>query len=239
MSMRDNGLDPDYKPRFIGVLSSFGSPGGKKRVKKNSVLLEGDNGSGFAEIPSTQYRVLRRLGKIAQREIDTATDLLVDWDAFDPADGGNGYRVTYTVKNGATETTYTQELITFAEETDAEELIGRDGIEAGLLDNLDVESDDIGDEVVDHTDLTGVDTDTAPTAIHHTLGTGGSQSAAGNHAHGFTFLTDTPASYGGQARRVVRVNGAETGLEFIDLVSKIVVFDGAVICHNGEVVTRL
>lgn len=34
-----------------------------------------------------------------------------------------------------------------------------------------------------HSALTSIDTDTAPTAIHHTLGTGANQAAAGNHTH--------------------------------------------------------
>jgi hypothetical protein len=38
---------------------------------------------------------------------------------------------------------------------------------------------------VAHTALTGVDTDAATTAIHHTLGTGANQAAPGNHAHNY------------------------------------------------------
>ena len=36
------------------------------------------------------------------------------------------------------------------------------------------------------------DTDTAPTALHHTLGTGANQAAAGDHVHDYTALTGTP-----------------------------------------------
>jgi hypothetical protein len=36
----------------------------------------------------------------------------------------------------------------------------------------------------DHTALTGVDTDIATTSIHHTIGAGATQAAAGNHSHG-------------------------------------------------------
>lgn len=40
-----------------------------------------------------------------------------------------------------------------------------------------------------HTALTGVDTDSGISAIHHTLGTGGAQAAAGNHSHAHSALT--------------------------------------------------
>lgn len=42
---------------------------------------------------------------------------------------------------------------------------------------------------VSHTALTGVDTDTATSAIHHTLGTGANQAAPGNHGHAYLPLT--------------------------------------------------
>ncbi|HML52856.1 MAG TPA: hypothetical protein PKC79_02055 [Solidesulfovibrio magneticus] len=38
---------------------------------------------------------------------------------------------------------------------------------------------------VSHTALTGVDTDTATSAIHHTLGAGANQAAPGNHGHAY------------------------------------------------------
>jgi hypothetical protein len=42
---------------------------------------------------------------------------------------------------------------------------------------------------VSHAALTGVDTDTATSAIHHTLGTGANQAAPGNHGHAYLPLT--------------------------------------------------
>lgn len=38
----------------------------------------------------------------------------------------------------------------------------------------------------------GADTDSATTALHHTLGTGANQAATGNHVHDYTALTGTP-----------------------------------------------
>ena len=46
-----------------------------------------------------------------------------------------------------------------------------------------------GSGTVAHTALTSVDTDTATSAIHHTLGTGANQAAAGNHSHASSGLT--------------------------------------------------
>lgn len=37
---------------------------------------------------------------------------------------------------------------------------------------------------VDHTDLSGIDTDISGSSIHHTIGGAGTQAAAGNHTHG-------------------------------------------------------
>jgi hypothetical protein len=36
------------------------------------------------------------------------------------------------------------------------------------------------------------DTDSSPTAIHHSLGTGANQAAAGNHIHDYSVITNTP-----------------------------------------------
>jgi len=51
----------------------------------------------------------------------------------------------------------------------------------------------------------------------------------GGGATEFVALTDTPASYSGEASKVVTVNSGETGLEFVDGVSgsfPVVVFTG-------------
>ena len=47
-----------------------------------------------------------------------------------------------------------------------------------------------------HADLTGIDTDQATNAVHHTLGAGANQAAAGNHQHAHSALTgiDTDGS---------------------------------------------
>lgn len=47
-----------------------------------------------------------------------------------------------------------------------------------LLDHLETQYDENTTDLTTHTD-----TDTAPTAIHHTVGTGAFQIAAGNHTH--------------------------------------------------------
>jgi hypothetical protein len=64
------------------------------------------------------------------------------------------------------------------------------------------------------------DTDSATTALHHTLGTGANQAAAGNHTHGSLYqpldaqLTDLAAlNYAGNGTKVVRVNAGETAFE--------------------------
>jgi hypothetical protein len=63
------------------------------------------------------------------------------------------------------------------------------------------------------------DTDSATTSLHHTLGSGANQAAAGNHTHaGYqtadTQLTDLAAlSYTGNTLKVVRVNAGETAFE--------------------------
>ena len=74
-----------------------------------------------------------------------------------------------------------------------------------------------------HSALTGIDTDTGLSAIHHTLGTGANQSAAGNHTHSSGTPTAHQASHqsGGadaltglvdaNARSLYRVNGATIG----------------------------
>jgi hypothetical protein len=45
---------------------------------------------------------------------------------------------------------------------------------------------------VAHSSLSGVDTDLATTSIHHTLGTGADQAAAGNHNHDTAYVEVDP-----------------------------------------------
>lgn len=52
------------------------------------------------------------------------------------------------------------------------------GITATRLKHLETQYEEAATDLTTHTD-----TDTAPTAIHHTLGAGANQAAAGNHTH--------------------------------------------------------
>lgn len=53
------------------------------------------------------------------------------------------------------------------------------------------------------------DTDSATTALHHTLGTGATQAAAGNHTHAMTSLSDYDNSSSPAAGQVVAFNGSQ------------------------------
>ena len=57
--------------------------------------------------------------------------------------------------------------------------------------------------------------DNVAAVIEPVYGASSNTVAEGNHAHTFPALTDSPSSYTGQEGKVVRVNGAETGVEFI------------------------
>jgi hypothetical protein len=116
-------------PRFVGTLSSFAAASYDKRIKRNSVTLQGNSGSGWVTLPANQYRVGNTSGEIVQLDND-GTDL-VDWgDYYAYQDAGNvAFRVTYTIRNRTTgaDTVVTNENLTITEESDYAEYISPDG----------------------------------------------------------------------------------------------------------------
>lgn len=104
---------PNYKT-YIGELTSFGDEDDNKYIKKAVMTLQGNAGAGWVTLDADTYYVRRRTGFVEQRLTDD-DDNEVDWDSYDPENGGTGWRATYTVFDAGVETTYTNESITFAE----------------------------------------------------------------------------------------------------------------------------
>lgn len=98
-----------------GTLTSFGSEADGKVVKRAGFTFRGNSGAGWTTIATDQYSIRRKTGYVEIREVDDSGDP-VDWqDYLDYQDLGNtAFRATYTVKNGATETTYTNETVTMS-----------------------------------------------------------------------------------------------------------------------------
>ncbi len=103
---------PSYNV-FRGDLASFGSENDHKYVRKGTVTLQGNSGA-WVTIPSDEYWVRRRTGRIEQRLVKDS-GVPTDWDAYDPELGGGGWRVTYTVFDNGTETIYTNETLALVE----------------------------------------------------------------------------------------------------------------------------
>lgn len=115
MSVDFDPSDSYFTP-IRGQLTSFGSQADGKAIKRNSVTFQGNAGAGWVTINSDEYHVRRKSGYIDIRQVDDDGDL-VDWQTyFDYQTAGNtAFRATYTVKSGATETTYTNESVTMSE----------------------------------------------------------------------------------------------------------------------------
>lgn len=115
MSVDFDPSDSYFTP-IRGQLTSFGSQADGKAIKRNSVTFQGNAGAGWVTINSDEYHVRRKSGYIDIRQVDDDGDL-VDWQTyFDYQTAGNtAFRATYTVKSGATETTYSNESVTMSE----------------------------------------------------------------------------------------------------------------------------
>lgn len=141
----------ELEPRIAGTLASFGAKATNKHVKLAAgFTLYADDGGGEVTIPSDQYDVEKKTGRIIKRELDDSGNT-PDWQAYiDYQDLGNvAFHVTYTVTNNGTPSTYTHENLTIAEETEAYEIVGPDGrINAALLKELLSEEDDIAEEAI-------------------------------------------------------------------------------------------
>lgn len=68
------------------------------------ILLEGNSGSGWTTIPSTQYRIHPRAGVVEKRQYDSTSGAEVDWSAYQAyQDAGNtAMRATYSMYDEAT-----------------------------------------------------------------------------------------------------------------------------------------
>lgn len=105
----------NYTP-YRATLTSFGSAADGKAVKRTPFTLEAtSNGAAWSTIDADWYRVRRKTGYVEFRDVDDNGDD-VDIDAYIAYQdlGNQAFRVTYTVKSGATSNTYTTEALTFA-----------------------------------------------------------------------------------------------------------------------------
>lgn len=103
--------------RYAGTLSSFGTPvaDGSKFVVPGVVTLSGstDGGGTWSTIASDEYYIAHFRGALIQQSADNDSNP-VDWSTF------NAFKVTYEVCDTGAFTTYTDEAITFADETDSD-----------------------------------------------------------------------------------------------------------------------
>lgn len=100
-----------------GALSSFGSESDGKHVKKAGFVLEATaDGAVWDTLAADSYRIFKRAGDVEKRVFDDS-GVGVDWTTYtDWQDAGNqAFRVTYTVTNNGSETTYTTEALTLYE----------------------------------------------------------------------------------------------------------------------------
>ena len=115
---------------YRGTLASFGSVADGKVVKRSPFTLQAtSDGSTWTTLASDTYFVNKVAGYVEKNIIDdSGTE--VDWSSYtDYQDLGNqAFRVTYTVKNGSTSTTYTNEAITFADDEYYDSCSARTGL---------------------------------------------------------------------------------------------------------------
>ena len=100
-----------------GSLSSFGSESDGKHVKKSGFVLEATaDGAVWDTLAADSYRIFKRAGDVEKRVFDDS-GVGIDWTTYtDWQDAGNqAFRVTYTVTNNGSETTYTTEALTLYE----------------------------------------------------------------------------------------------------------------------------
>lgn len=112
MEIFDNG-----ERVWRGALSSFGSESDGKHVKKAGFVLEATaDGAVWDTLAADSYRIFKRAGDVEKRVFDDS-GVGVDWTTYtDWQDAGNqAFRVTYTVTNNGSETTYTTEALTLYE----------------------------------------------------------------------------------------------------------------------------
>jgi hypothetical protein len=119
------------RSRYVATLTSFGSAAANKFVLFNTpsvssnFTLQGNNGA-WVTIATDQYEVAALAGYVVRRGVDDSGNL-VDWSTYEPANGGGGYRATYTVDNAGTRTPYTNESLTFADDSTGYSPIGSEG----------------------------------------------------------------------------------------------------------------
>jgi len=100
-----------------GTLDSFGSEAAGKHVKKAGFVVQATaDGVVWDTLSADTYRIFKRAGEIELRAVDDAGEAIdvtayTDWQE----EGNQAFRVTYTVTDNGSETTYTNEPLTLYE----------------------------------------------------------------------------------------------------------------------------
>lgn len=108
--------------RYVATIPNFTPADGDYIIPNSDTVttnfvLQGDNGGGFADIPVTEYELFAKSGYVAQRVTDLVSGNLIDWTAFEVANGGNGYRISsYTVSVSNTRSHLTNQIVVFAQD---------------------------------------------------------------------------------------------------------------------------
>lgn len=107
--------DSEFTP-YRGTLTSFGAEDDDKVVKRSPFTLQGNAGAGWVTLDSDWYYVWRSSGWVQFRDTDddgndVDISAYIQWQE----DGNVAFRATYTVKDGTSSATYTNESMTFAD----------------------------------------------------------------------------------------------------------------------------